>query len=945
MQRSEGSARSREDKVRELLRAKRESEAVSSASPAPHRPAVPAASGEPQRDGSRYARVQQLLKQRRELRARSGGEDAAALPSEEEPADGVDGATELLPAQRQPEEEERECGGQDVDEAVLRRAFGGLVQPMMMNEVNMLAGHATAAATSSSSGPRAAVKKQQQRISAAQPLTSAGPAQGVPSPGMSRAATAAAVASAPSSSAAATTTAVTQPGSYDSMTEKQRVAAVQSRMPPALMMMIDQEEGPVDISMLWGAPSGDATEESESGYTASIADTASTADQPPRDGVSTRPRPSTGRAPAARQAAAVRPSSGGAVRASRPSSGRPISSGGGGQSAAGAAAAGFLPDDCTFQPKLNARSRAMAAARGYPRQADARLEQLSRPRSVPADKLAARREELDAELAECTFAPVVNRGLPPSVGGVRSRPDEPVHDRLYNLGQQLAWQAKKAALAEERERDEAEQCTFRPATNAARRPPPPERSAPLHQRLADELRRRSERLSAARLKAEAEESGSFRPAINHHSVRLVLAKEAKQALVGSDGDSGGGGGQQADPATVAGERLYRKAAELASAKAARSAELDPASAASCTFAPAITDHSRQLLAASCHLPEDFLARQRYLACLVEDKKRAVKELVEAAEGRYQPMTLSRSLGADTLAAAAAGDNDGDGIDRFEKLAADDPKAKAAALAEHYYAQFSFTPAINPRSRHLVAGHSIDELYANAKGAAVRDRVAKVVEERFEKECTFAPAINNSGKYANVRGVALRMAAAASSSDDSRSATGSAASSSDAIAGVSGSRPTSAARRAQYAEQAALREYREMLECTFAPEVNRQAPDFSRPVAVPGLGRYLELQQAARKKREEQAALEAAIFLENCEGPKQLFTVPQPFQLSAPPKKWQQQQAEAKARRRASSQGDAGAGVRDTRSAAGGGGAAGELLYGAPREMAARQVLAQVDNNM
>ena len=87
------------------------------------------------------------------------------------------------------------------------------------------------------------------------------------------------------------------------------------------------------------------------------------------------------------------------------------------------------------------------------------------------------------------------------------------------------------------------------------------------------------------------------------------------------------------------------------------------------------------------------------------------------------------------------------------------------------------------------------------------------------------------------------------------------------------------------------EHEQLKDCTFRPQITPatapppkgRARRKSAPVIVRGLGRHLQLREAARRKKEEQREREEAAFNVNARCLKKrdggLYTVPQPFHLS------------------------------------------------------------------
>ncbi|KAF5837104.1 hypothetical protein DUNSADRAFT_4827 [Dunaliella salina] len=292
----------------------------------------------------------------------------------------------------------------------------------------------------------------------------------------------------------------------------------------------------------------------------------------------------------------------------------------------------------------------------------------------------------------------------------------------------------------------------------------------------------------------------------------------------------------------------------------RGRALDFDADAACTFAPAINDRSRTLLATSGELPAAFLQRQQYLAALAAEKKAVYRSLVEGGDCTFSPRLHSRSRSRRGSGSWNSEDWD-DATDRLTKLAYQDARhvqAVKEALREHHYAQFTFAPEINPRSRSIGKHHTIEELHGNEKGSRCRARASRAVDERYEEECTFKPALDpHSLALANQR----RQMGAPSLLDRL-----------DHDMSVK-------MRNARLQEAQAQREYEELKECTFTPEVNKGPPPMPEPsVTIPGLSRYAELQELAKRKKEEQQRRQDEVWQKHPKGSTQLFTVPKPFNL-------------------------------------------------------------------
>jgi hypothetical protein len=79
-----------------------------------------------------------------------------------------------------------------------------------------------------------------------------------------------------------------------------------------------------------------------------------------------------------------------------------------------------------------------------------------------------------------------------------------------------------------------------------------------------------------------------------------------------------------------------------------------------------------------------------------------------------------------------------------------------------------------------------------------------------------------------------------------------------------------------------KEYENLKDCTFTPNIIRSPPPgaSNAPILVRGLGRFLEKQELARKKLQEQKDREEKVFIKSVGALTRNYTVPEPFQLSS-----------------------------------------------------------------
>lgn len=491
----------------------------------------------------------------------------------------------------------------------------------------------------------------------------------------------------------------------------------------------------------------------------------------------------------------------------------------------------------TFRPRINASSERMAAhqARGD------RLSVLAKPKTELWRMCAQiKAAEEEAVISKATFTPRTGRGPEYQIR-------EPAAERLYK-----EHQAKEKSRLEKQQAQQEQQlqeCTFQPKV-AGRGLADPEDYRPIHLRVGQLLRSKSEKLTQIRLDVERSQSDlTFAPALNRRS--LALAEQQQQLSRTSISSDGSG--------------LLRRCRSEAG--------MSDAGDAACTFAPSINPTSVRIIQ-TADVPQGFLERQRYFDRLAREKRQLLQLAVEDEQCNFAPGVSGNYVGA----LARYSQDDESGAERLERLAFRDrerAEASRQALAEHLYGQFTFQPEINPRSRRMGKATPVDELHANSKGAATRRALALAAEAQLSQECSFKPVM------ATTAAQRPRMAAADGGGG------GVVPWARFSVSSQGGDEPLSArleryqAEKARHIQEASsLAQYEAMRECTFAPDINKDgAPTHDQgPVLVPGLDRYMELQDMARKQKAQQEELEAKIFLKHPKSPRHLFTVPQPFKL-------------------------------------------------------------------
>ncbi|KAK9917945.1 hypothetical protein WJX75_009986 [Coccomyxa subellipsoidea] len=487
--------------------------------------------------------------------------------------------------------------------------------------------------------------------------------------------------------------------------------------------------------------------------------------------------------------------------------------------------------DMTFRPALlPPRPGSPALGSESSLSGEARITRLAKPRTQLWEKCADRkREEEGGELAQCTFAPKVGRG--PASGPKATVAGLPAPTRLYahHDSKYRQWERLRA----ERDKEELKDCTFVPKVNASAGT-----HTPLHRRLSELQRQRSERLARMRLAREAADAdATFSPVVNDRSLRMALAKQIREL-------------QDELPAS---QRL-----SIARALPAPT----PDAEAGFTFAPELNRTSERLLEDSAQLPGNFFERQRFFHDLKLRRLRVLQS-EEDADCTFSPDTKGQSA---VILAASARSADHVGqttLEQAERLSVADKRrveGARAGAAHDYYSQFPFQPAINERSRHLVkGGDRLCELTSSERRRERRETMAAKAEARMEAECTFQPRLTSrqpptgtsqENRDPEDKGGLLRRIA-----------------------------EHRAEREAALEQQRARREMAELADCTFRPtRVAAAAPPPPKDnVAVAGMEAFMANKQRARQLAAEQAQREEKAFILH---PRDTHapTVPQPFCL-------------------------------------------------------------------
>ncbi|KAJ4453710.1 hypothetical protein PAPYR_11747 [Paratrimastix pyriformis] len=477
------------------------------------------------------------------------------------------------------------------------------------------------------------------------------------------------------------------------------------------------------------------------------------------------------------------------------------------------------------------------------------------------------RKELEEKFRkECTFQPRISSvSRPTSAIAAGSESRQQRMERLaHSRDEEFRRREQDKA---EREQEELAECTFQPQVN--QRPQTAAatgRSSGLEDRLLHEadnkaaLRERAKRLQED---LEMAQNGGFRPQINDPSQYLDLSTyrpihERVGAL------------QRAREEKL---RMARMQAAEAARKRQQQQDEQRTREAAYTFAPQVNPFSEKLVRESQLFSgpnRDFLERQAYFE--QQRRKKQAAEMLRHA--RHQPFRPDVRTATQVLEKAGHPTLREDSEARVARLALEEKTAidqRRQMLEKQYYAQYQFKPSLNKLSRQLGRAHSIEELVSNSHNKKVKEEAARAADMTFRQQHPFTPQLDTETSKLVV------------------------------------SSPTAQHKRLPMEDMGAL--MAQLQNCTFAPEITHRTPKQpTGPILVRGLGRHLELQDAARRRQAEQREREAKIFLENPGGgapgldlavpaggpapspqggqlrPRSpARTVPKPFRLSTNPK--------------------------------------------------------------
>ena len=499
--------------------------------------------------------------------------------------------------------------------------------------------------------------------------------------------------------------------------------------------------------------------------------------------------------------------------------------------------------ECSFKPEINQYD-------GYEEEItqEERWRRLLEPKTGKIQKLEKAKFERERKQIEQTWS------FKPNI----RKQDEEEHQKVWSKKQvvdRLHYEANKREEKREKlkrkvEEERMKDWSFKPnihkdqnigllRTNSNRRP--------IYERVDDVQKHKDETLRKLRVEAECQnENLKFKPKVNKVSEKLVNKRIQKKY------------GSTKNINVV--ERLTRDASDRIEKK--NKDDFDHEISEMHPFQPKLSTFSNMSHNKTMYNLDNknFYERQQEFL-QKQHERREAKRNEEGKQFSFKPKINTTS---DIIVEADPQRAEEWENDKFNRLYAKDfhkVEAKKEAIKEELYGKFTYKPHINQLSKLMAADRTYSDLVdvSQNKSTLTHD-IHHELNMQKVKECTFKPKINK-----NYKGVTATYA----NKEDMKAML----------------KEKARQRRMKYDQEVNNKQYEEIKDCTFKPNINSGVPKTSNEiVVVRGLGRYMELQELASKKTKDQLEREAQVFgLGHKFAPNvdmsDIYTIPEPFELS------------------------------------------------------------------
>ena len=465
-----------------------------------------------------------------------------------------------------------------------------------------------------------------------------------------------------------------------------------------------------------------------------------------------------------------------------------------------------------------------------------RLNRLSRPKILDINE-KKRKKELE-EIKK-------NSENNKKKGTYKIDPKE-VSNRLYNLHQQI--KIKKDKIMQNYEEDQNKEYSFTPQINTYSKILMEKyKQKPIYERNEDFEKQKADNIIKMRQEREKEEKERCKPLINEKSRKIALMNRHNNY-------NEYGENYQEDVY----ERLYKEKINK-DKKSLENREMKE-----CTFSPKLNPMTNYLINNDYYSNnynddnfdneddmKDFLERQKKYEELKKEK--LAKNIINnEAKYSFKPEINSNSDLLVKCNQSRVGENNNDKYSRLYQDA-QKIKIKKEKLENELNNKYDFKPKINELSKYIGRKPDIKELYYNQE---IKEN--SKIDKKEEEEYDFKPKIftnkykNIQSNYKNDQNMLERINEEVQNKN----------------------------KKIKMMQK--IKENKDIEQCNFAPEINKEIPDFenNKPLYMKGMARYLNQMEKARQAKRDKEQREKEVFLTG-EGwnKNNGITVPKPFKLS------------------------------------------------------------------
>mmetsp|Transcript_28557 Transcript_28557/g.50753 ORF Transcript_28557/g.50753 Transcript_28557/m.50753 type:complete len:779 (+) Transcript_28557:58-2394(+) len=501
-----------------------------------------------------------------------------------------------------------------------------------------------------------------------------------------------------------------------------------------------------------------------------------------------------------------------------------------------------LREVCTFKPSITPLPKTKElnynATIGYI-SPEKRIQTLAKPKTDTILKREQlKREQEEKQAKECSFKPKTNAYK----SKTSTISEMPPNDRLYIDAEQRA----QARDRRKREHDEQESAaySFKPQVEASTSALAQNSRPPIYMRLKEVQKEKNEHMQQLRKEIEKNDPHlTFHPKLNPKSARMAEQRKKFEDVEDTD--------------VV--ERLLLNAQVNLERKHRKEEFWEREEVERYPFAPQLSVNA-EINAGSVGYQgsyQSFMERQQAHLEKTRSKQKLLQSEAESdPHCTFRPnIDKNSEYIVESMPHRIAETSE----DKFQRMSKEEHVRREqlkAQIEADYYNKFKFEPKINPISKELGRSSTFNDLAYNKDGRKEKRLLVEAQAAMEELHYSFQPKLVTSRKYANVE-------------SDYRQG--------EEILKTIEQRKLSKEEKLLTIKKE--KEYEELKDCRFRPQVKEKTASSNGPVVVNGLSRYLELRDLARRQEEEKREREEKVFMKNVKhDPYHVYTVPRPFQL-------------------------------------------------------------------